>query len=89
MDDSMDKMQREIDCMHGLIDVLSDRLDGLRKECRTNTELTQQEIRTLETKLVKMFAQMLVAKARLAKRYPRRSVSSGAELQQWLKSIGK
>lgn len=88
MDESIDKLQQEIDCLPGIIDILSDRLDGLRTECRT-TELTQQEIRTLETKLVKMFSRLLVAKAGLAKQYPRRSISSGAELKQWLKSIGE
>lgn len=78
----IDKLQQEINCLPGIIDILSDRLNGLRTECRTNTELTQQEIRTLETKLVKMFARLLIVKAG-------RSMSTNAELEQWMKSIGE
>lgn len=88
MEESEEGMQQKIDWLQSIIDVLSDRLDGLRTECRTNTELIQQEIRTLETKLVKMFSQMLIAKSTLAKRYPHHCISTGAELKQWLKLIG-
>lgn len=89
MDDDMENLQQNIDWLQSIIDVLSDRLNGLRTECRTNTELTRQEIRSLETKLVKQFSQLLIAKARLIDQYPRRSITSGAELKQWLKLIGK
>lgn len=34
--------------VQNLIDVSADRLEGLRTQCATSTELIQQEIRTLE-----------------------------------------
>lgn len=34
-----------------MIDISADRLEGLRTQCSTTAELTQQEIRTLEVML--------------------------------------
>lgn len=34
--------------VQSMIDISADRLDGLRTQCATSAELTQQEIRTLE-----------------------------------------
>lgn len=37
-----------IETIQSMIDVSADRLEGLRTQCSTSAELTQQEIRTLE-----------------------------------------
>lgn len=40
-----------IQTIQSMIDVSADRLEGLRTQCSTSAELTQQEIRTLEVTL--------------------------------------
>lgn len=40
-----------IETIQSMIDVSADRLEGLRTQCSTSAELTQQEIRTLEVSL--------------------------------------
>lgn len=64
------------------------RLNELRTESRTNTDKKQQEIRAIETKLVKIFAQQLIEKSTLAKHYPHHGISTGADLKNWLEVIG-
>lgn len=74
----------DIEVMLSMIDISADRLEALRTQCATSAELTQQEIRTLETKLVKMFSELLITKAKL----PKAITSTGAELKQWLRVVG-
>lgn len=47
-----------------LIDITADRLESIRTMCTTSHKLLQQEIRLLETKLVKMFSKLLITKAK-------------------------
>lgn len=71
-----------------MIDINSEHLDGLRTQCATSVELTQNEIRALETKLIKLFSRQVVAK----KKYS--GTENVAELQHypklllWLKVVG-
>lgn len=74
----------EIEVILSMIDISADRLEALRTQCATSAELTQQEIRTLETKLVKMFSELLITKAKL----PKAVTSTGSELKQWLRVVG-
>lgn len=74
----------DIEVILSMIDISADRLEALRTQCATSAELTQQEIRTLETKLVKMFSELLITKAKL----PKAITSTGAELKQWLRVVG-
>lgn len=39
---------RHLHIVQNMIDVSAERLEGLRTQCATSAELTQQEIRTLE-----------------------------------------
>lgn len=55
----------------------------------SSAELTQREIRDLETKLVRMFSELLITKAKLPERLPRGLPATGAELKQWLRVVGK
>ncbi|KAJ9587394.1 hypothetical protein L9F63_019095 [Diploptera punctata] len=77
-----------LDVYQSMIDISADRLEGLRTQCATSAELTQQEIRTLEGKLIKIYSRQLVAKAKLqedALSSERKHVPS---LQQWLQVVG-
>ncbi|XP_053694710.1 kinase suppressor of Ras 2 [Sabethes cyaneus] len=82
-------IRRGLDVIQSMIDISADRLEGLRTQCATSAELTQQEIRTLETKLVKMFSELLLTKAKLPERLPSRGLpTAGNELRQWLRVVG-
>lgn len=78
-----------LDIIQSMIDISADRLEGLRTQCVTSAELTQQEIRTLETKLVKMFSHLLITKSKIPERLPKGLPATGAELKQWLRIVGK
>lgn len=41
-------LTRHLHIVQNMIDVSAERLEGLRTQCATSAELTQQEIRTLE-----------------------------------------
>jgi kinase suppressor of Ras 2 len=40
-----------LDVVQSMIDISASRLEGLRTQCATSAELTQQEIRTLEVSI--------------------------------------
>lgn len=82
-------IRRGLDVIQSMIDISADRLVGLRTQCATSAELTQQEIRTLETKLVKMFSELLITQAKLPERLPKGLPATGVELKQWLRVVGK
>lgn len=42
------EIRKALDVGQSMIDISADRLEGLRTQCSTSAELTQQEIRTLE-----------------------------------------
>lgn len=89
METDFESIRQKIDVIQSMVDISSDRLEALRTQCVTSAELTQQEIRKLETKLVKMFSDLLITKSKLTKRLPRGLTSTGSELKQWLKVVGK
>lgn len=76
-----------IETIQSMIDVSAERLEGLRTQCSTSAELTQQEIRTLEGKLVKHFSQQLVIKANLDDQL-RLKFSNVPNLAKWLRVVG-
>lgn len=47
---SEQELRKTLHIHQTMIDVSSERLEGLRTKCSTTAELTQQEIRTLEVK---------------------------------------
>lgn len=88
--DSEVNIRKGIDVIQSMIDISADRLEGLRTQCATSAELTQQEIRTLETKLIKMFSELILRKAKLSERSLIRGLpANGNELRQWLRVVGK
>ncbi|XP_054733881.1 kinase suppressor of Ras 2 [Anastrepha obliqua] len=80
----------DLDVIQDMIDISADRLEGLRTQCATSATLTQQEIRSLESKLVRMFSKLLLTKARLNERIPASGLphTTGTELRQWLRVVG-
>lgn len=47
-DETTEQELRNLQILQSMIDVSAERLEGLRTQCATSAELTQQEIRTLE-----------------------------------------
>lgn len=47
-EDAEQEIRRALDVVQSMIDISAERLEGLRTQCSTSAELTQQEIRTLE-----------------------------------------
>lgn len=82
-------IRRGLDVIQSMIDISAERLEGLRTQCATSAELTQLEIRTLEAKLVRMFSELLITKAKLPERLCSGLPAAGAELKQWLRVVGK
>ncbi|XP_041978812.1 kinase suppressor of Ras 1 [Aricia agestis] len=76
-----------IETIQSMIDVSADRLEGLRTQCSTSAELTQQEIRTLEGKLLKHFSKQLVIKAQFGEEL-QRELHDVPNLRQWLRVVG-
>ncbi|KAG7308377.1 hypothetical protein JYU34_005574, partial [Plutella xylostella] len=76
-----------IQTIQSMIDVSAERLKGLRTQCLTSAELTQQEIRTLEGKLVKHFSHQLAIKARIGEELAR-ELGEVPCLAQWLRVVG-
>ncbi|BFF89805.1 kinase suppressor of Ras 1 [Drosophila madeirensis] len=74
-----------------MIDLSANHLEGLRTQCATSSMLTQQEIRCLESKLVRYFSELLLTKIRLNERIPANGLlphATGNELKQWLRVVG-
>lgn len=81
-------LKKALDVIESMIDISADRLEGLRTQCNSSAELTQQEIRTLESKLVKMFSELLIRKEKLPKGFLNVSTNE-REIKQWLRVVGK
>lgn len=81
-------LKKGLDVIESMIDISADRLEGLRTQCNSSAELTQQEIRTLESKLVKMFSELLIRKEKLPKSFLNVSTNE-REIKQWLRVVGK
>ncbi|XP_067648176.1 kinase suppressor of Ras 2 [Eurosta solidaginis] len=80
----------DLDVIQDMIDISADRLEGLRTQCATSATLTQQEIRSLESKLVRMYSKLLLTKTRLNERIPASGLTNktATELKQWLRVVG-
>ncbi|XP_049776476.1 kinase suppressor of Ras 2 [Schistocerca cancellata] len=82
-----DAERHALDVCQSMIDISANRLEGLRTQCATSAELTQQEIRTLEGKLIKLFSKQLVTKAKLGDSLPP-EIRHLPSLRQWLLVVG-
>ncbi|KAK8743924.1 hypothetical protein OTU49_000917 [Cherax quadricarinatus] len=74
---------------HQFIASQAEHLERLRSQCATSAQLTQQEIRTLEGKLVKLFSLQLVTKRHLPRGVPLPlELQLYPSLKQWLQVVG-
>ncbi|XP_043464776.1 kinase suppressor of Ras 2 [Leptopilina heterotoma] len=74
--------------VQSMIDISAERLEGLRTQCSTSAELTQQEIRTLEGKLIKLYSKQLVTKSKLTEESLPAEMRQYPSLPQWLRVVG-
>ncbi|XP_011500487.1 PREDICTED: kinase suppressor of Ras 2 [Ceratosolen solmsi marchali] len=87
-EDAEQEIRRALEVVQSMIDISADRLEGLRTQCSTSAELTQQEIRTLEGKLIKLYSKQLVTKEKLAIESLPVEMRQYPSLQQWLRVVG-
>lgn len=79
----------QLQMVQGMIDISASNLNGLRTQCATNSDLIQQEIRTLEGKLVKLFSRQLVSKQKaISQCGPHSELDGYPSLIQWLQVVG-
>lgn len=76
-----------------MIELSANHLHGLRTQCSTSAALTQQEMRLIESKLIRYFSEMLLTKARLNERIPANGLlphhqATGNMLRCWLRVVG-
>lgn len=83
------KMAAEsVEVIQSMIDISADRLERLRTQCATSAELTQQETRTLESKLIRMFSELLLTKQKLPPDHLALP-QTNYDLKQWLRVVGE
>ncbi|XP_057320435.1 kinase suppressor of Ras 2 [Microplitis mediator] len=82
------EIRRALDVVQSMIEISAERLEGLRTKCSTSAELTQQEIRTLEGKLIKLYSKQLVTKSKLAVGSLPPEMRQYPSLSQWLRVVG-
>lgn len=80
---------QQIQLVQGMIDTTASSLNSLRTQFPTNNDLIQQEIRTSEGKLVKLFSRQLVAKQRCGEDWRQcTKLREYPELERWLQVVG-
>lgn len=79
-------MAEGLEVIQSMIDISADRLERLRTECATSAELTQQETRSLESKLVRMFCELLLTRQNMPDGIY--VPTTNDDLRQWLRVVG-
>lgn len=75
-----------LEVIQSMIDISADRLERLRTQCATSAELTQQETRSLESKLVRMFCELLLTRQNMPDGIE--IPATNDDLRQWLRVVG-
>ncbi|RXN13172.1 kinase suppressor of Ras 1-like isoform X1 [Labeo rohita] len=70
-----------------MIDISISSLQGLRTKCAASNDLTQQEIRTLEVKLMKYICKQLQCKQKVPDTERPSALNSYPRLEDWLRTI--
>lgn len=83
-DEGLDEV---IQSIREVIDISADHLDRLRTQCGPSV-LTQQETRTLESKLVRMFGELLLNRQNMSHDEPEILKSCNDDLRQWCRVVG-
>ncbi|XP_019714450.1 kinase suppressor of Ras 1 isoform X1 [Hippocampus comes] len=77
----------QCELIQNMIDISISSLQGLRTKCAASNDLTQQEIRTLEVKLVKYICKQLQFKLKVPETERPDNLESYPRLRDWLRTI--
>uniref|UniRef100_A0A5F8GYK6 Kinase suppressor of ras 2 n=1 Tax=Monodelphis domestica TaxID=13616 RepID=A0A5F8GYK6_MONDO len=84
---SLQKALQQCELVQNMIDISISNLEGLRTKCATSNDLTQKEIRTLESKLVKYFSRQLSCKRKVALQERNAKLEGFPQLQHWFRIV--
>uniref|UniRef100_A0A1A8ND42 Kinase suppressor of ras 1 n=1 Tax=Nothobranchius rachovii TaxID=451742 RepID=A0A1A8ND42_9TELE len=78
---------QQCELIQNMIDISISSLQGLRTKCAASNDLTQQEIRTLEVKLMKYICKQLQCKQKVPETERPEALNSYPRLRDWLRTI--
>uniref|UniRef100_A0A8C5LS68 non-specific serine/threonine protein kinase n=1 Tax=Leptobrachium leishanense TaxID=445787 RepID=A0A8C5LS68_9ANUR len=78
---------QQCEMVQDMIDISISNLEGLRTKCATSNDLTQKEIRTLESKLVKYFSRQLSCKRKVALQERNAELEGFPQLIHWFRIV--
>ncbi|XP_055002982.1 kinase suppressor of Ras 2 isoform X2 [Sorex araneus] len=84
---SLQKALQQCELVQNMIDLSISNLEGLRTKCATSNDLTQKEIRTLESKLVKYFSRQLSCKKKVALQERNAELEGFPQLRHWFRIV--
>ncbi|MEQ2290457.1 hypothetical protein AMECASPLE_003508 [Ameca splendens] len=77
----------QCELIQNMIDISISSLQGLRTKCAASNDLTQQEIRTLEVKLMKYICKQLQCKKKVPETERPEALDSYPHLRDWLRTV--
>ncbi|KAM6403953.1 kinase suppressor of Ras 2 [Rhynochetos jubatus] len=84
---SVQKALQQCELVQNMIDISISNLEGLRTKCAASNDLTQKEIRTLESKLVKYFSRQLSCKRKVALQERNAKLEGFPQLLHWFRIV--
>ncbi|XP_008845670.1 kinase suppressor of Ras 2 isoform X2 [Nannospalax galili] len=84
---SLQKALQQCELVQNMIELSISNLEGLRTKCATSNDLTQKEIRTLESKLVKYFSRQLSCKKKVALQERNAELDGFPQLRHWFRIV--
>ncbi|XP_068269030.1 kinase suppressor of Ras 2 [Nyctibius grandis] len=84
---SAQKALQQCELVQNMIDISISNLEGLRTKCAASNDLTQKEIRTLESKLVKYFSRQLSCKRKVALQERNAKLEGFPQLLHWFRIV--
>ncbi|XP_030076013.1 kinase suppressor of Ras 2-like [Microcaecilia unicolor] len=84
---SLQKALQQCELVQNMIDISISNLEGLRTKCATSNDLTQKEIRTLESKLVRYFSHQLSCKQKVALQERSTELEGFPQLTDWFRIV--
>ncbi|XP_051661236.1 kinase suppressor of Ras 2 isoform X2 [Manacus candei] len=84
---SLQKALQQCELVQNMIDISISNLEGLRTKCAASNDLTQKEIRTLESKLVKYFSRQLSCKRKVALQERNAKLEGFPQLLHWFRIV--
>lgn len=84
----IEKTLKNVEFIQTMIDSTAKLLLGLRNECAATNDLTQNEIREQESKLLKLFSKQLVQTTKVDPQHTQEKLSGYPKTDQWLTVVG-